>query len=64
MKLCVLFLFQSLFLDKTSFETKQNSNIKLSLFLISFQLKKNILEISLIFGENPGTNQNFKAHVL
>ena len=31
--------------------------------IFSFQLKKNIFEISYIFAENPGTNQKFLAHV-
>ena len=54
MKLCVLVLFQWLFLDQISFETVKKSKYNFN--------RKKILEI--FFRENPGTNQNFITHAL
>ena len=43
----------------------KSQNIKLISILFSFQLEKNIFrKYSNFFGDNPGTNQNFVAHVL
>ena len=57
-RLCTCFISIAI-LDQISFETKQKS------ILFSFQLKRNVFWMySKYFGENPGTNQNFIAHVL
>jgi len=57
--LCVLVLFQCLFLDQISFEKKQNSRYKVNFNFIFISIEKfffgNILNC---FRENPGTNQN------
>ena len=36
---------------------------KVNFNFIFIHIKKSILEIFYFFGENPGTNQNFIAHV-
>ena len=53
-------------LNQISFETKQKSKYKVdfNFIFISIEKKYNFLKISFIFGENPGTNQNFMANVL
>ena len=43
---------------------KRLCSYKVNFNFISILIETNILEISYIFGENPGTNQNFKVHVL
>ena len=40
---------------------KRLCSYKVNFNFISILIETNILELSYIFGENPGTNQNFKA---
>jgi len=63
-KVCVLVLFQWLFLDQISFETKQKSKYKVD-FNFNFILieEKIFWKYPKFYGEDSGTNQNFIAHV-
>ena len=63
MKRLCFCLFQWLFFDQISFETKQKSKYKVDLILFSFQLIKIFWKYPKFFGENPGTNQNLTEHV-
>ena len=53
---------QWLFLDKIRFLGKQKWKYKVNFNFIFIHIKKVFGNI-LFFGENPGTNQNFIAHV-
>ena len=55
---CVLVLFQWLFLDQIIFETKQKSKYKVDFHFIFISIKKIFWIYPKIFGENPWTNQN------
>ena len=54
----------SIFLDKISFVTKQKSKYKVNANFIFISIEKIFWIYPKFFGENPGTNQNFIAHVL
>ena len=54
---------QCLFQDKISFLKKAETKYKGNFNFIFIYNEKNILEISYIFAENSGTNQNFIEHV-
>ena len=63
--MCVLVIFQWLFPDQISFETKQKSNYKVDFNFILISIEKKIFwKNPKFFGENPGTNQNFIALVI
>ena len=63
-RLCTCKLLQWIFLDQKSFVTKQKSKFNLYFNFIFVSIERNILKYSKFFEENPGTNQNFLAHVL
>ena len=52
-----------MFLDQISFETKQKSKYKVDFNFIFISIEKIFWKYPNFFGENPGTNQNFIAHV-
>ena len=61
MKCLCTYIFQWLFPDQISFETKQESKYKVDLTLIFISIKKIFWKHSKFFEENPGTNQNLIA---
>ena len=63
--LCILVLFQLLFLTQIRVETKQRSKYKVALNFIFISIeKKYLVNVLIFFEENPETNQNLKPHVL
>ena len=64
-RLCVCLISIVISTDQISFETKQKSKYKVDFNFIFISIEKNIFwKYPKFFGENPGTNQNFTAHVL
>ena len=63
--LCILVLFQLLFLTQIRVETEHRSKYKVDFNFIFISIeKKYFVNILIFFEENLETNQNLKPHVL
>ena len=64
-RLCTCLISMAISLDQISFETKQKSKYKVDFNFNFISIEKKIFwKYPKLFGENPGTNQIFIAHVL
>ena len=64
-RLCFCFIAMEISIYDMLFNFQESrNNIMKLISIFSFQLKKIFWEYPIFIGENPGTNQNFMAHVL